>query len=329
MLLSFLGLYLSVEPHTFSISAIARAAPPEGFRAGGLLFLGMLLGFGVKIPILPIHNWLPDAHVEAPTEGSVILAGLLLKMGGYGLFRVLLPALPVASAQYGWVLLGIGVLSIVYGAFAALGQQDFKRLIAYTSVSHMGFVVAGAAVAALSNDPAVRTLAIVGATYQMVSHGLLTSGMFLLVGMLEEQAHTRELRQFGGLLGKAPRYSAVLAVLAFGSLGLPGLSGFIAEMQVIGAALSLSIPAAIFAILGALLTTGLYLHVLVRLVMGKVPDDMPSVADPPPRKLGLAALLGALSLALGIWPSPLLRLIQSAWGPLERTASMASPAVLP
>ncbi len=238
----------------------------------------MVLGFGVKLPIVPLHNWLPDAHVEAPTEGSVILAGVLLKMGGYGFLRIMLTTIPGPTQEYGWVLLIIGLITQVYGAFAALGQHDLKRLVAFTSINHMGYVLIGAAAWALTDSPGVRQLAINGATFQMVSHGLLTGGMFFMVGMLQHKANTREMARFGGLLGRVPIYSALLGLLAFGSLGLPGLTGFIAEFQVIGAALGISVWAAVVALLGLIVTTGLYVRVVVKLLMDEPPEDMPAVS---------------------------------------------------
>ncbi|MFC6048536.1 NuoM family protein, partial [Methylobacterium hispanicum] len=161
MLLGFLALYLAMEPHTFSLPAIVQARPLDRTPlAGGLVFLALLLGFGVKLPVVPLHNWLPDAHVEAPTEGSVVLAGLQLKMGGYGMLAVLLPTLPDTVARFGWLLVALALASLLYGALAALAQSDMKRLVAYTSVNHMGFVTLGVAVAALAGNEGVRRLAL-------------------------------------------------------------------------------------------------------------------------------------------------------------------------
>lgn len=322
MLLAFLALYLSMDPRSFSLPDIAAATPLAGAPGlGGLVVLGMLLGFGVKVPTVPIHNWLPDAHVEAPTEGSVILAGVQLKMGGYGLVRVLLPAVPDAASRWGWVLIVLGVSSVIYGAFAALAQRDLKRLIAYTSVAHMGYVTLGAGIAALARAGPAGQLALDGAVYQMVSHALLTGGMFFLAGMLDEHAGTRELSRLGGLLGRRPAWSAALAVLAFGSLGLPGMSGFVAELQVLGAAVAVSGWLAGLTALGLLVTTGVYLRVVTRLLMSGAPARMPRFERPPARELAIPALLAAVSIGLGVAPWPLLSVIESAtaavlpWGP--------------
>jgi NADH-quinone oxidoreductase subunit M len=313
MLLSFLALYLAMKPNTFSLPGIIQAQPLAGANTvAGLTLLGLCLGFGVKLPVVPLHNWLPDAHVEAPTEGSVILAGALLKMGGYGFIRVMLPTIPNAASQYGWILVAIALVSIIYGALAALAQNDLKRLVAYSSINHMGYVLLGVAVWALSSEPTVRQLALNGAILQMISHGLLTGGMFFMVGILQHQAGTRDLGRFGGLLGRLPVYSGLLGLLAFGSLGLPGLSGFVAEFQVFGAALALNFWVAAIALLGVLITTALYLRVLGALLMGKPPSEMPEVSEPEAREIAVVATLAALSVLIGILPGTILPAIEGA-----------------
>ena len=322
MLLSFLALYLSVDPHTFSIPAIIQAQPfANSSVAAGWVILGLVIGFGVKLPIVPLHNWLPDAHVEAPTEGSVILAGVLLKMGGYGLIRVMLPALPNGVKTYGWILVAIALISIIYGALAALPQNDLKRLVAYTSINHMGYVMLAVAVWGMTDAPAIRELALNGAIMQMISHGLLTGGMFFMIGILQRQAGTREISCFGGLLGRLPIYSSLLGLLAFGSLGLPGLSGFIAEFQVFGAALAISIWIAAIALLGVLITTGLYLRVLGELLLGKPPEQMPELSDLKSTEIAVVSTLAFLSVLIGILPSIVLYTIQETTEFLAKVGS--------
>ena len=310
MLLGFLTLYLAMEPHSFSLPAIIEARPLDRVPlAGGLVFLALLLGFGVKLPVVPLHNWLPDAHVEAPTEGSVVLAGLQLKMGGYGMLAVLLPTLPETVARFGWLLVAVALASLLYGALAALAQTDMKRLVAYTSVNHMGFVTLGVAVAAMAGDEGVRRMALNGAAIQMVSHGLLTGGMFLLVGMLQHRAGTREIGRFGGLIGSLPAFSGLLGLFAFGSLGLPGLSGFIAEFQSIAAALQLSAWVAGAAVLALVVTTAVYLRLVTGLLMGQAPADAPAL---PPLRAGEVWSVGALALlsvGVGILPAALVALL--------------------
>ena len=310
MLLAFLGLYLAMQPHTFSLDAIIDAQPlAAGGTLAGLVMLGMLAGFGVKLPVVPLHNWLPDAHVQAPTEGSVMLAGIQLKLGAYGLIAVLLPTLPGTVARYGWALLALGIVTLVYGALAALAQGDFKRLVAYTSINHMGYVLIGVAVAALAADPETQALALNGAALQAVSHGLLTGGMFFLAGILGERAGTREIARFGGLLGRVPLYSGMLGVLAFASLGLPGFSGFVAELQVIGATLSLSVSAAALVVVGLLVTTGLYLRILTTMVMGEGQAPR-AFHDLDARELASLVPLAVLSAVIGVAPSLVMPLVR-------------------
>jgi NADH-quinone oxidoreductase subunit M len=292
--------------------------------AAGLVLLGMLVGFGVKLPTFPLHNWLPDAHVEAPTEGSVVLAGLQLKMGAYGLVRIMLPTVPGAAADYAWWLIALGLISLVYGALAALAQTDLKRLIAYTSINHMGYVMLAAGVWGLSDDPAVRALALTGAVYQIVSHGLLTGGMFFLVGMLQDQAGTREMSRFGGLWGRVPILGSLLALLAFGSLGLPGFSGFIAEFQVIGATVAVSLVAAALTVLALIITTGLYLRVVVGVLMGEAPTEMPEIVEPAARKRAVLVSLVILSLLLGVLPFVLVPMITSTTEPLAELTAITT-----
>ena len=196
----------------------------------------MFIGFAIKVPAVPLHTWLPDAHVEAPTPISMILAGVLLKMGGYGIIRMCYPICPEGGYELAWFVCTVGVVSMVYGAFAAMAQKDFKRMVAYSSVSHMGYVVLGlgvwSAVARNQYDPYYWALGMNGAMFQMIAHGISSAGMFFLVGVVYDRVHHRNLDQFGGLFSRMPVYSGIAIVIFFAGLGLPGLCGFIGEVMV-------------------------------------------------------------------------------------------------
>ncbi len=224
-MLAILGLYLGSPDPSFDMRAWIANPPLEGAAAMWAL-VAMLVTFAVKIPAVPLHTWLPAAHVQAPTVGSVILAGIMLKFGTYGLVRFALQMTPEAFHEAGVVVLVFGVIGALYGAFAALAQTDLKRLVAYTSINHMGYVIIGVAVAALALDPSVRATALDGAVLQMFSHGLVTGALFFLVGMIQERAHTREMGEFGGLLKTVPLLGWSFMLAAFASLGLPGLAHF-------------------------------------------------------------------------------------------------------
>jgi len=315
MLLAFLALYLNTAPRTFSLDAMAQNPPLAG-RAAALALLGLVIGFGVKLPLVPLHNWLPDAHVEAPTEGSVMLAGVQLKMGAYGLVAVMLRVLPESVREYDWLLLVVALITLVYGALAALAQSDLKRLVAYTSINHMGYVLLAVAVWGLATDADSRQLALNGAVIQMVSHGLLTAGLFFLVGMLQDRTHTREMDRFQGLLAQMPVYSWLLGLFAFGSLGLPGLSGFVAEFQVLGATVFNNVAAAAIALLGLIIITGLFIRMLVSVALGEPRSDLAPLTDLGARELISVIPLAALSLLIGVLPGLLVALVETATGPL-------------
>ena len=271
LLVGFIGLFLGGEQRTFDMVALA-ADPPlaDSPVAAGLVLLAIGLGLAVKTPLFPFHTWLPDAHTDAPAAGSAVLAGILLKLGTYGFVRIAMPILPDAWQRWAVVVVVVGVVSVIWGAFVALAQTDVKRMIAYTSVNHMGYVLLGLGAAGLvaSADEGARTIATVGAVYQMVSHGLLTGALFLLSGVLWSRGHTYALDRWGGLARPAPVFAASLAVAAFGSLGLPGLSGFIAEFQVFTGALQAAPIATVIAVVGILVTAGLFLVALQRLLTG-------------------------------------------------------------
>ncbi len=262
-----------------------------------LLFWGLFIGFAIKVPIFPFHTWLPDAHVEAPTAISVILAGVLLKMGGYGILRLNYPLLPEVGAHEAvmFFLAVLGVVNIIYGAFCALGQKDFKRLVAYSSVSHMGFVLLGIAV--------LKEAAVNGAIFQMFAHGITSAMMFTLVGVLYERAHHRDIERFGGIALQMPVYFALAVVGFFASLGLPSMVGFIGEVMVFLGAFTYSPWIAGIATIGMLLTAGYILWTMQRVYLGPKKEEHAGFADVNRWEAISLVPLAAVAILLGVLPS--------------------------
>ncbi|MFT6873758.1 MAG: NADH-quinone oxidoreductase subunit M [Roseivirga sp.] len=282
-----------------------------GQPARWIAFLALLIGFAIKLPAVPFHTWLPDAHVEAPTPISVVLAGILLKVGGYGLIRTAFVMFPDSAYHYSWLIGFFGMFAIIYGALNALAQKDLKKLIAYSSVSHMGFVLMGLA--------AMTVEGISGAIYQMYSHGLISAMLFLIAGVIYDRTHDRMIENYGGLASKMPKYTVFVAIAFFASLGLPGFSGFIAELMVlIGSFKSSAVPAwmPIVATIGLVLGAGYYLWTMQRMFFGKfwVKDKnwVESLTDLNPREYLMLVPLVILILAFGLYPSLLLDLINNS-----------------
>ncbi|MEM6522865.1 MAG: NADH-quinone oxidoreductase subunit M [Bacteroidota bacterium] len=287
-----------------------------GHSARFIGFLLLFVGFAIKVPVVPFHTWLPDAHVEAPTPISVVLAGILLKIGGYGLFRTAYLMFPDGAVHYAWWVGLLGVISIIYGAFNALASEDLKRLIAFSSVSHMGFVLLG--LAALSVE------GVSGAIYQMVSHGFISAALFLIAGVIYDRTHDRLIENYSGLASQMPKYTVIVVIFFFASLGLPGFSGFIAEILVLlgsfGSATVEGIPLlprgmAVTAVFGLVLSAAYYLWTIQRMFFGKyhvkrVSSD--SIIDINKREFALFLPLIVFALMLGIFPSVLLDLINDS-----------------
>jgi NADH-quinone oxidoreductase subunit M len=271
MLLGFLAMYFNAEPHTFDLIALQQAGFDRTFQL--VVFAGLFLGFAIKVPMWPFHTWLPDAHTEAPTVGSVLLAAVLLKMGTYGFVRIALPILPDAARAWAPAIGILAAIAIVYAALACLAQRDLKRLIAFSSVGHMGFVMLG-----------IATLTDVGinaAIYGMVAHGVITGMLFFLAGSLHERYHTREIAEIGGgMLQKVPWLAGLLAFTAIASLGLPGLAGFWGEVMALlsayspapGLSLGLFRTLMVLGGIGTILTAGYFLWMLQRVNLGTVPE---------------------------------------------------------
>jgi NADH-quinone oxidoreductase subunit M len=314
VLLGIIALFLTSEPQTFDMTRLAEERPLAGAGLGAsLVFLAFFVGFAIKTPIVPFHTWLPAAHVEAPTAGSVLLAGVLLKMGTYGLVRVNLQMLPDAFAEYALPVALLGLLSVLYGALVALAQSDLKRLIAYTSVNHMGYVVIGVAAAAATGISArARELAIDGAVLQMLAHGLVTATLFFVAGFIKERAGTRDLGKLSGLLRPMPWYGSLVALTFFASLGLPGLAQFPAELQIFLGAFDVWPALAAVTVLGIVITAGLFLLALQRAFLGDTPEPLRRLPDLSGREVAAVAPLVALFVALGVYPRLALDLINSA-----------------
>ncbi len=263
------------------------------------LWLAFFASFAVKMPMWPVHTWLPDAHVEAPTGGSVILAAILLKMGGYGFLRFSLPMFPVASADLAPLVFALSVIAIVYTSLVALVQEDMKKLIAYSSVAHMGFVTMGIF--------AVTQQGVDGAIFQMLSHGLVSGALFLCVGVVYDRMHTREIAAYGGIVENMPIYAAIFMVFTMANVGLPGTSGFVGEFLTLLASFKVNTWVAVFATTGVILSAAYALYLYRRITFG--PLEKPSLkalADVSPREIAILAPLVILTILFGFYPAPIL-----------------------
>ena len=292
MLLALLAIWYSTG--TTDIAVLMTAQFPG--RMQFWLFLAFLASFAVKVPMWPVHTWLPDAHVEAPTAGSVILAGVLLKMGAYGFLRFSLPMLPEASAAFAPLMFTLGVVAVIYTSLVALAQTDMKKLIAYSSVAHMGVVVIGIFT--------FNAQGIQGALFQMLSHGIVSAALFLCVGVIYDRIHTREIARYGGLASRMPAYAVVFMVFTLASVGLPGTAGFVGEFLVLVGAFKVSFWVAILGSLGMILGAVYMLYLYRRVVFGALTrDDLKSILDLSPREIAIFAPLVLITLWMGIYPS--------------------------
>ncbi|MBI3006347.1 MAG: NADH-quinone oxidoreductase subunit M [Ignavibacteriales bacterium] len=338
MLLAMIALYFSVaitDPatgekiHTFNMLAMMN---PANFEPGSLLYgfgtywrylayIALFIGFAIKVPIFPFHTWLPDAHVEAPTAISVILAGVLLKMGTYGLLRVSYPMFPEIATATAWYLALLAFINIVYGALCAMAQKDFKKLIAYSSISHMGIVLLGMA--------ALNTQGMLGAVFQMFNHGTITAMLFLIVGVIYDRAHTRDLDAFGGLALTMPKYTGIMTVAFFAALGLPGLSGFISEAFAFLGAFQVDKLRiiTIASTLGIVLTAAYMLWTLQRVFLGQPNEKWAKLPDINPVETFTLVPLAVIVLVLGIYPSFMLDMMTTSLNHLVDFVSRGGAAV--
>ena len=302
MLVAMLALYFYAEPHTFDLLELASRSSSYSTGFQRLAWIALFIGFAIKIPAFPFHTWLPDAHVEAPTAISVILAGVLLKMGTYGILRINYPILPAATLEFAfWLLIALGTWNIVYGALCAMAQTDFKKLIAYSSISHMGYVMFGMAT--------MTSEGINGAVLQMFNHGTVTAMLFLLVGVIYDRAHHREINGFGGLAGIMPFYTGWTALAFFAAMGLPGLSAFISEVLVLLGGWRNYPALTIVSASAVVLTAGYMLWTLQRIYLGKANEKYVDLPDINGREIFTLVPLGIIVIVLGVYPRPVLDLI--------------------
>jgi len=311
MLVGLIWLYL--QAGSFAVADLHQL--PLSLTAQIWIFLAFLIAFAVKVPMWPVHTWLPDAHVEAPTGGSVVLAAVMLKIGGYGLVRFSLPIAPDGAAALDWLVIGLSLVAIVYIGFVALAQRDMKKLIAYSSISHMGFATLGLfltfAIVQNTGQLDGAVLGISGAMVQMISHGFISAAMFLAVGVLYDRVHSREISAYGGVANTMPWF-AMFAVLFFmANSGLPGTSGFVGEFMVILAAFKADFWFAFFAAMTLILGASYSLWLVKRVFYGEVANDnVASLSDLDGREWAVMVLLALLVLGLGLWPYPLIEMME-------------------
>ena len=302
MLVAIIGLswlHQSVTgQYSFDLLKLYELTIPQGTQYW--FFLAFTLAFIIKVPLFPFHTWLPDAHVQAPTPGSVILAGVMLKMGGYGLIRLAFPLFPEAALYFAPLLATLAVIAIVYGALVAMVQPDMKKLVAYSSVSHMGFVVLGIA--------AANAQGIQGASYQMLAHGVSTGALFCIVGMLSDRRHTRLIAEYGGLKSVMPRFTAVTLIITLASIGLPGMNGFIGEFLIMLGAFKWDPRFVVIAALGVILSAVYMLWLFQRVFYGKVTNDHnQGLADLSLREWVILGPLAAAAIGMGVFPNVFLK----------------------
>ena len=316
MLLALLAIWYRAG--TTDLSVLMQTPMPAGMQFW--LFFAFLASFAVKVPMWPVHTWLPDAHVEAPTAGSVILAGVLLKMGAYGFFRFSLPMLPQASQQFAPLMFTLGVVAVIYTSLVALAQTDMKKLIAYSSVAHMGVVIIGIFT--------FNAQGLQGALFQMLSHGVVSAALFLCVGVVYDRIHTRDIARYGGLAQRMPAYAIVFMLFTMASVGLPGTAGFVGEFLVLVGAFKVSLYLAYLGSFGMILGAAYMLYLYRRVIFGVITrDDLRGILDLSPREVAVFAPLILLTLWMGIYPSSFTQFFDATVHAMvdSHTAALAAP----
>jgi NADH-quinone oxidoreductase subunit M len=307
-------IYLYLKSGSYDLFAFQRL--PLTLTEQTLIFLAFFAAFAVKVPMWPVHTWLPDAHVEAPTGGSVVLAAIMLKMGGYGFLRLSLPIVPDASRELDWLMISLSLIAVVYIGFVALAQRDMKKLIAYSSIAHMGFVTLGAFIGFQIATHSGRTsgieMGLDGALVQMISHGLVSAAMFLCVGVMYDRMHSREISAYGGVVNTMPKFATFMVLFALANAGLPGTSGFVGEFLVILAAFKANVWYAFLAGTTLVLGAAYTLWLVKRVIFGAVANDhVAALKDLNGREFLVLGVLAAAVLALGVWPAPLLDVMRA------------------
>jgi NADH-quinone oxidoreductase subunit M len=308
MLVAFIWLYLQ----TGGFNLLEFMNLPIDLATQKMIFLAFLVAFAVKVPMWPVHTWLPDAHVEAPTGGSVILAAIMLKMGGYGFVRLSLPIVPDGSAHYSGLMIALSLIAVVYIGFVALMQKDMKKLIAYSSIAHMGFATLGMFLIWWITADTGAGLGMTGAMVQMISHGLISGAMFLCVGVLYDRVHSRQISDYGGVANTMPVFAAFMVLFAMANAGLPGTSGFVGEFMVIIASFKANFWFAFLAATTLVLGAAYTLWMIKRVVYGEVANDnVAALKDLNGREFAVLGILAISVLLLGLWPAPLVDMMNT------------------
>ncbi len=314
MLLAILAIYYNA--HTFSIKTILESPTPLfSVQLQKWLFWGFFFAFAIKVPMFPFHTWLPDAHTEAPTAGSVILAGVLLKMGTYGFLRFSVPMFPDATNRYRWIMIALSIVAIIYGALVCMMQKDMKKLIAYSSVSHLGFCTLGIF--------ALTPLGLTGSILQQINHGISTGALFLIVGVLYERRHTRLISEFGGLSTPMPNFAAIYMIVTLSSLGMPLLNGFVGEFTILKGVFDVRWQWAAWGVIGVVLGAAYLLWLYQRVMFGNVTNPANEhLPDLNWREYATLVPLIVLAFWLGIYPSPIFRVLDT---PVQRIVQVVNP----
>jgi len=308
-------IYMYLKSGSYELAVFQRM--PLTLHEQTYIFLAFVSAFAVKVPMWPVHTWLPDAHVEAPTGGSVVLAAIMLKMGGYGFLRFSLPIAPDASRELDWLIIALSLIAVVYIGFVALAQRDMKKLIAYSSIAHMGFVTLGMFIGFQIVAHTGRTsgieLGLDGAVVQMLSHGLVSGAMFLCVGVMYDRVHSREISAYGGVINTMPKFAAFMVLFALANSGLPGTSGFVGEFMVILASFKANVWYAILAATILVLGAAYTLWLVKRVIYGEVANDkVAALKDLNSREFLVLGALAVAVLLVGLWPAPLLDVMRAS-----------------